>query len=105
MSYIYEMDVTHLRISYILPPNWICRHIITELRNNEPEDRTNMEIIYTCYIRHVDCNKENCNEYSEVLHGESFGALIEKVRKWAIRYTQPPVSKSPKDGTDSVITG
>lgn len=103
MIYIYEMDVTHLKISYILPPNWICRHIITELSNNDPADRTNMEVIYTAYIRHIDCNRENCNEFSNVISEESLQKLVETCRKWAIRYQHRPVGKSPNDGTDSLI--
>jgi hypothetical protein len=102
MAYIYEMDVTRLKISYILPVGWYVRYIQTELSNDKPFDESNMVMKYSCYLCHKDLTGENYITHSEVFTQDSLYLLIEKVRKWVVRYKQAHVEKWDKDGTDSV---
>ena len=102
-NYIYEMDVTMLRISYIMPPGWYCSYIETILKNNIPFDRSNLTVEYRAYCRHTSWNEENFTKMLEIFRGDSYQEVTENARKWAIAYKQSAVEKSPDDGTDSVI--
>lgn len=104
MSYIYEMDVAHLRISYILPKGLFCFSIDTAMYNYSPYDRSELIMEYKANIQNHE--KEEGFLFCKSFTAESLQAVQEKVRKWFLLndYKQHAVEKSPEDGTDSVIT-
>jgi hypothetical protein len=95
-NYIYELDLAHLRISYILPEKVTCKCVNTSLYNDSPGDRSNLTMSYSCIL-------EENGKFDKVITAKSLPELVEECRKWAIRYTHSPVDKSPHDGTDSLI--
>jgi hypothetical protein len=111
MSYIYEMDVARLRISYLLPEDLFCVEIRTHLENDEPYDGSKMVMEYAAVIRSEYSRDENgkigeCKTF-KVIEGSSLQEVTEKVRRWVIKERnnkQSVVEKSPEDGTDSVIS-
>jgi len=102
MSYIYEMDVTHLRISYILPEGLHCFKIETNLYNWEPYDRSQIEIMYQADILGPDL--EDKNRFFKTFESTSLQALQEEIRKYFILnpYKQSDVDKCPDDDRNSV---
>lgn len=105
MSYIYEMDVAHLRISYILPEGLHCFKVCTKLYNWKPYNRSDIELVYEVVV--LDTQDAVANKFFKSFEAPSLQEATEKVRRYFIKnpYKQSPVSKSPEDGTDSVITG
>lgn len=105
MSYIYEMDVAHLRISYILHEGLMCFSITTNMYNYDPYDRSRLSMEYSANIQVKDQKVKN--GFHKSFEGASLQQVTEDIRQYFIKnpYKQSPVSKSPDDGTDSVITG
>jgi hypothetical protein len=87
MSYIYEMDVTRLKLSYLLPTGIFVDNISTILTNHEPYDGTEISMSYELIIR-SEYRKINgkllfCAIFKH-FSGCSYEDLIELVRRWVI---------------------
>lgn len=88
MSYIFEMDVTRLRIQYLLPDDLFCVEIRTVLNIDKPYDGTNLSMNYWCAIRSEYTFKENgsvdnCKVFKS-FEAESLQELVSKCRRWLI---------------------
>jgi hypothetical protein len=90
MSYIYEMDVARLRISYILPDDLFCIEIRTHLENDSPYDGSNMKMEYAAVIRSEykidEKGKVTGCDIFNIIEGNTLEEITEAVRKWSITY-------------------
>jgi hypothetical protein len=103
MSYIYEMDAACLRINYVVPEGLCCFKVTTSLYNNNPYNRTKMEVMYEAIV--IDIHFEGDCKFHKSFESTNLQQVVEDIRKYFILnpYKQSVVEKSPDDGTESVI--
>lgn len=118
MSYIYEMDLTRLKIQYLCPDNCFVQMVRSCLESYNPEEPEDRRMDYECAVYTITDQYKASKKWEDlsILGIETADSLPNLVEQWRKQFillrngehrsqkVDNYVEKSPEDGTDSVIT-